>query len=184
MCVFKILDDTTQEQLVAFVGGETLRREALMYDQVKLIKRSSSRLTKAFLESGLAKGFCELIGQLRRDIIYLDEDARDLKIVAWRFDHCHKIFIQFSTFLMLHVDRDSYIKLFEGFHGQLEIDAVFHVLRPKFAREIHLLEMQTVEESSIAYAEGHPALKSVIQSTTLSDKMASLITSLFHVSFW
>ena len=83
---------------------------------------------------------------------------------------------------MLHADRQSCIRVREFFNGQPDVGTVLSVLRPNFACGIHLFDVQTFGESSIPYFEGQPTLKSVIQSTALSDKMASLVTSLFHVS--
>lgn len=82
----KILEEAAEGQLEAYAGGENLKREALMFEQLRVIRKSSARLTRALLDSDLAARIGILLAVLRRDCLFGEENVRDLKILAWRFD--------------------------------------------------------------------------------------------------
>lgn len=135
----KLLDESTADQLDAFAGGELLRREALQFENLRIIRKPSKRLTRALLDTNLDTKLGYLIAQTRRDIAFSETGTKDLKITGWMFDHCHKTLVQYFDFLIANVDRSSYPNLFGdleelcGLYG-LEPEVAFHILRPKFTQ--------------------------------------------------
>jgi THO complex subunit 2 len=79
------VDEATDAQLEALAGGESLRREALMFEAARLTRKPSLRLTRALLDSKMATPIAILIGQHRRETIFREE-SRELKILGWLFD--------------------------------------------------------------------------------------------------
>lgn len=141
MAGIKLLDESTADQLEAFAGGELLRREALMFESLRIFKKSSARLTRALLDSHLAVKLGILMAQSRRDIAFSETSSKDLKITGWLHDHCHKSLVQYFDFLIANVDKSDYPNLFSdveelcGVYG-IELEVAFHILRPKLTRLI------------------------------------------------
>jgi THO complex subunit 2 len=86
MTGIKPVEDVTADQVDALGAGETVRREALMFEAVRVSTKSSQRLLDALRSSGLAAPLGILIGDMIRDSIFSD-DTNELKVLGWLHDH-------------------------------------------------------------------------------------------------
>jgi THO complex subunit 2 len=94
MTGIKPIEDVTSEQVQALGSGETVRREALMFESVKTSLKSTKRLLNALLESKLAAPLGIIIADLKRDIVY-SEETNELKVLSWLHDHVSFILLQY-----------------------------------------------------------------------------------------
>ena len=86
MTGIKPVEDVTPEQVDALGAGETVRRESLMFEAVRLSTKSSERLLTALRDSKLAAPLGILIGDMIRDSVF-SEDTSELKVLGWLHDH-------------------------------------------------------------------------------------------------
>ena len=72
----EILDDVTDDQLLAMTGGELLKQEASYFGQVRNAKKPSSRLKESLVSQELAFTLCIQMSQVRDQLAYGDEHER------------------------------------------------------------------------------------------------------------
>ncbi|KAJ3129193.1 THO complex subunit 2 [Nowakowskiella sp. JEL0407] len=154
------VDDATESQFEALAGGETLRREALMFESVRTTRKPSMRLLNALLDCNLIKAMGVLIAQQRRDCVFRDE-TKEVKISSTAFDHCHKVLLQYFEFLSI-LDKAKYAEIFPSVkelclvYG-IEPEIAFHILRPTlswYMQSQDSLKIQNPKLSQLTQNEG------------------------------
>ncbi|KAI9207980.1 transcription factor/nuclear export subunit protein 2-domain-containing protein [Polychytrium aggregatum] len=129
-------EDSTVSQLEAMSGGETLKREVLMYESQRTTRKGSSKLMKALMESQTIGPLALLIAQQKREILSRMRMDEDIKVAGWFIDHCQNSFMQYVDFLASNLDKGQYYPIFENpevicLRFGLDPEVAFHLLRPK-----------------------------------------------------
>lgn len=144
MSGIKPLDEITHSQLDSLSGGETLKREVFFYENSKAVKKSSSRLSKALIDTGLAAKFALIIAQLRQRLTSHDpgdEYEKPQKTVIWLSDFCGKALIQYLDFMSSDLSPAAYRLAFPSFEtlvGEYSLDTeyAFAISRPTLSYQL------------------------------------------------
>ncbi|KAJ3048118.1 THO complex subunit 2, partial [Quaeritorhiza haematococci] len=90
MSGIRILEETTEAQLDATGGGDMLKRESLLFESLRLVRKPSARLIKALQDTSLLLPLGILIAQKRKSCIFENSKSPDLgyipqelKILSW-----------------------------------------------------------------------------------------------------
>ena len=92
----EVSEGVTDEQLEALAGGEVLKAEGAYFSPMRNTKRSSVRLKDALLKSGQALPLCLLISHAEADILYRENQGKNLKLVGLLYD---MVWTQYSYYI-------------------------------------------------------------------------------------
>ncbi|KAI9098577.1 transcription factor/nuclear export subunit protein 2-domain-containing protein [Phlyctochytrium arcticum] len=118
MSGIKPMEEATAAQLEALGGGETLKREAFIWENIRTMRRSGLRLMRALVDTGYSSQLAILISQRKQEIIYqgmnTEDDNMDVKILAWLNDYCQRTLLQYAEFLTCAAPPDVYAMCMSG----------------------------------------------------------------------
>lgn len=86
MSGIEISVETTQDQLEAQFGGDTLIAEGSFFANIRNVKKSSQRLRDSLLSENLAVPLCLLLGQQREKIIFGTSNDIHIKVIGKLYD--------------------------------------------------------------------------------------------------
>ncbi|KAL5032135.1 hypothetical protein BDV3_000726 [Batrachochytrium dendrobatidis] len=179
MSGIKPLDDATEHQLDALAGGETVRREALILESLRLTRKPTSRLVDTLVQSQLAMPIGMLIARQRKEIIFRT-NTDELKILGWLNDYCQCKFLLYFDFLSCNLSIDVYSKdlaTLDEMVGEfgLDMEVAFHILRPVLSHVLRScsikLAKQSLTQTSASDADSNHALLDNTPAPGLDDKM-------------
>jgi THO complex subunit 2 len=104
----KPVDEATESQLDALAGGETLKREAFFFENVRFVRKGITRLVKSLLDTGLTLPFAVMLGQLRKECIFVN-DSTELKVLGWMQDNVSEYFWSLIFFYLIVLWKDKAI---------------------------------------------------------------------------
>ncbi|KNC96495.1 uncharacterized protein SPPG_08084 [Spizellomyces punctatus DAOM BR117] len=145
MSGIKLMEEATENQLDALAGGETLKREAFFWENIRTTRRSGLRLMKALLETGFARQMSILISQRKQEIVYAgmgtEDDNMDLKILAWLNDYCQRTLLQYLEFLSVTAPPEIFADVTPSVEDLVEIygldpEQAFLIARPKLVNSV------------------------------------------------
>jgi THO complex subunit 2 len=134
-------EELTQSQVEAMAGGDLLKAEGAYFVQIRNIKKSSSRLKEALIDSDMGLPLALLIGQQRDSIVYGEGEGKHVKLLGMLYDYCMETLVQFQGFLESHLSPEEYARKFPDL-GTLQADyhlphdIVFFFTRPKLQSSI------------------------------------------------
>ncbi|KAK7500593.1 hypothetical protein BaRGS_00008168 [Batillaria attramentaria] len=142
MAGIEVSEEITDDQLESLSGGELLRQEGGNFQQVRNMKKSSTRLKDTLLERDLALSLCLLMAQQRSSVIFREESgSRHLKLVGKLYDQCQDTLVQFGSFLSMQLSTEEFVKrlppidvLISTYH--VPQDAAFFLSRALYAHGI------------------------------------------------
>ncbi|KAH6566002.1 hypothetical protein BASA60_009653 [Batrachochytrium salamandrivorans] len=148
----KPLDDATELQLDALAGGDTVRREALIIESLRLTRKPTGRLVEALVQSKLAMPIGLLIARQRKEIIFCT-NTDELKILGWLNDYCQCKFLLYFDFLSSNLPIDVYTKgvpsmnILVRDYG-LDMEVAFHILRPVLSHTLRTYAIKLAKNSN------------------------------------
>ncbi|KAJ3190353.1 THO complex subunit 2 [Gaertneriomyces sp. JEL0708] len=149
MSGIKPMEEATEAQLEALAGGETLKREALFWENLRTTRRPGMRLCKALVDTQFAKQVAVLISQRRQEAAFagMDEEffevgvPKELKVLGWETDFCQRTLLQFLDFLTTMAGEEAFatampdVEDLVGVYG-LEPSQAFLIARVKLGWKI------------------------------------------------
>ncbi|KAK7097709.1 THO complex subunit 2-like isoform X2 [Littorina saxatilis] len=142
MAGIEVSEEITDDQLNALSGGELLRQEGGNFQQVRNMKKSSTRLKDTLLERDLGLSLCLLMSQQRSSVVFREDDNRHLKLVGKLYDQCQDTLVQFGSFLSNQLSTEEFVKrlppidtLIATYH--VPQDAAFFLSRTQYTHSIH-----------------------------------------------
>lgn len=141
MTGIRVLDDTTDLQFKTLAGGHLLQREGCGFEPLRPLKNSTLCLKIALTKSnnlGLSLGI--MMAQLFQSLVYETKETDQIKSLGWLQDTCHKIFLQYFTFVSSQFSPTQYslmpsLSILIEKYG-LEFSTAFHILRPKINHQL------------------------------------------------
>ncbi|KAI8819369.1 transcription factor/nuclear export subunit protein 2-domain-containing protein [Fimicolochytrium jonesii] len=110
----KTMEDVTEAQLEAIAGTDTLKREALIWEPMRLTRKSGLRLMKAMVDGDYVRKIAVRISQLKQQMPYSgmgdEDDSMDLKILASMTDYCQRTLLQMLEFLSVTCPPDMFVQ--------------------------------------------------------------------------
>jgi THO complex subunit 2 len=193
MASIESLEELSENQVLAYAGGEILRAEAThigAQTASKSTKRSSQRLMKALMDTKLAFPMAILISQQKNACIY-SMDLNHLKLIGGLVDQCQETLFQYIIFLRENLDWEAYDELFPSLKElcldyQLEPDMAFFMIREQINHAIKKMPPPIIDtEPEINYWH-HPCLKDIIESVPVlfSHQEWNGISPEFYMTFW
>ncbi|XP_076446186.1 THO complex subunit 2-like [Babylonia areolata] len=201
MAGIEVSEEITDDQLHSLSGGELLRQEGGNFQQVRNMKKSSTRLKDTLLERDLGLSLCLLMAQQRSSVVFREDDTRHLKLVGKLYDQCQDTLVQFGSFLSMQLSTEEFVKrlppidvLISTYH--VPQDAAFFLARTQYNHSIQtryeeLRKNDKKSSSSVSskqrYADAtEDTQKSVLE--TLRPLFPARIwedfTPLFYWTFW
>jgi THO complex subunit 2 len=197
-----VLDDTTDMQLATLSGGPILQRIGCGFDPPQKLNRPINHLRInlapkpiSTLPLGLALGI--IVSQAFQNLIYRKQ-SEQIKSLGWLQDNCHKIFLQYFTFIFWQFSNKQYSSMIPSLttlvttYG-LEIFTAFHILRPKIVNDYWLLkEVEPAEDTAMDIdrpVEALGAYTKMIDDLEKEISMLQLFQNIilspnFFVTFW
>ncbi|KAI9098574.1 transcription factor/nuclear export subunit protein 2-domain-containing protein [Phlyctochytrium arcticum] len=178
MSGIKLMEEATEAQLEALGGGETLKREAFIWENIRTMRRSGLRLMKALVDTGYSSQMAILISQRKQEIIYqgmnTEDDNMDVKILAWLNDYCQRTLLQYVEFLTCTAPPEVYAKCMPDV-GELmtsyglDPEAAFFLARVKLAREVKMKPL--IEEPVLISTPINSTAEPLEEGESTEDKM-------------
>lgn len=170
------IDEVSDEQLQSFAGGDALRRSSFLFPSNKSFKRSSVRLARSLVNTGLASRICVLLAKVRGRVIdqalleiddleFMAEPDTDpkeisskkdaiLKVASWKCDQCNRTLNLLIDFIHNTIGADSFGKLYPSFSTFIQlginIESLWTIYRYKLGYEISISnneELAKIKES-------------------------------------
>ncbi|XP_025088766.1 THO complex subunit 2-like isoform X1 [Pomacea canaliculata] len=202
MAGIEVSEEITDDQLESLSGGELLRQEGGNFQQVRNMRKSSTRLKDTLLERDLALSLCLLMAQQRSSVIFReDTGSRHLKLVGKLYDQCQDTLVQFGSFLSMQLSTEEFVKrlppidvLISTYH--VPQDAAFFLSRPLYAHSIatrydELIKSDAKNKEASSYTKRYIEASEEIQRPVLEalrplfpPKIWEDFTPLFFLTFW
>ncbi|KAL8617110.1 hypothetical protein ACOMHN_014280 [Nucella lapillus] len=202
MAGIEVSEEITDDQLHSLSGGELLRQEGGNFQQVRNMKKSSTRLKDTLLERDLGLSLCLLMAQQRSSVVFREDDTRHLKLVGKLYDQCQDTLVQFGSFLSMQLTTEEFVKRLPPMDVLISTyfvpqDAAFFLSRTQYNHSIqtHYEELRKSEKekksssssSKLRYIEAtEETQKSVLETLRplFPTRVWDDFTPLFYWTFW
>jgi len=167
MTGIEVLEDCSEDVLVAMAGGDVLRVQAraVLVSNASPPKKKAIKKIRSTLEDGqLLAPLLVLIAQQTNAILF-DPENKNLKLIGHKYDTCVAVLCQFVEFLTLQIPVNElgtkHMLTLAEMMFQYHIDPViaFHISRPVISAALHKASFPAEPATSRWFLEDATAAK-------------------------